>query len=202
MSRYYLVLLGLLLFSACSRRGGNEMIHFDSLALRNGDIVFRKGVGHKSDFVIYADTGGVYSHVGIVVQKDSNFMVIHITPGEAENKSAEDTIKMESLNNFFSSGRAEAGAIMRLKDDSTNMQASKYALRILEKKILFDHDYSLKDSSKMYCTELLWHAYLSAGRDITQGRRSILKDYPLFSGTYIFPSDIYKNDSLVCIYQF
>ena len=175
-------------------------IHFEE-----GDIVFRKGLSTKSNAVLYADKDGIYSHVGIIVkpEPDSGFVVIHITPGEREKEGKEDRIKMESLEQFFSPKRAENGAVVRLKDSLEYAEiAAKEALRLYQKGILFDHDYDLEDSTKMYCTELIWNAYLSGGKDITSGRRSEIENAPIYSGTYIFPSDILKDDALTLIYQF
>jgi hypothetical protein len=65
----------------------------------------------------------------------------------------------------------------------------------------FDHDYRLSDTTQLYCTELVWYVYGLAGTDITGGKRSEL-NAPLYSGTYIFPSDIYTNEAFSLIYKF
>ena len=191
----------LVLFFNCS--GKKEEINLPAIRFEEGDIVFRKGLGTKSNAVLHADKNGIYSHVGIVVKQDSLFMVIHITPGEREDGETEDRIKIELLEQFFSLERAQCGAVIRLKDSleyATN--AGQEAFRMLREGILFDHDYLLEESGKMYCTELIWHAYLSAGKDITRGRRSTIENVPLYSGTYIFPSDIFENDEFTIIYKF
>ena len=180
-----------------------EEIDLSEVRFEEGDIVFRRGIGTKSNMVSHADKKGIYSHVGIVVKQDSVFMVIHITPGERENGDTEDRIKIELPEHFFSFKRAQLGAMIRLKDSlEYGVSAAREAHQLLQKGILFDHDYSLENSDKMYCTELIWQAYLSAGKDITQGRRSRIENMPLFSGTYIFPSDIFDNDEFTLIYKF
>jgi len=168
-----------------------------------GDIVFRRGYGAKSNAAMRADKEGLYSHVGIIVKPESEFMVIHITPGEREKGEKEDKIKMETPELFFHSDRAQNGAVIRLKDSlEYAAQAAKEACIIYKKGILFDHNYSLEDSTKMYCTELIWKAYLYGGMDITQGRRKVMENFMLFSGTYIFPSHIFVNDEFSLIYKF
>lgn len=191
-----------LLFAKCS--GKKTEIDLSAVRFEEGDIVFRKGIGAKSNAVLYADKEGTYSHAGIIVKPDSVFMVVHITPGEREKEEKEDKIKMEFPEQFFSSERAQSGAVVRLKKDSLEYaeKAAREAYRLFREGILFDHDYLLEDSVKMYCSEMIWRVYLSGGKDISQGRRSTIENFPLYSGTYIFPSDIFKNDELTLIYKF
>lgn len=171
--------------------------------LKEGDILFRKGNSSKTRAVMMADTDGIYSHVGIAVAKGSELMVVHITPGERYEGETEDYIKMEKIEHFFSPKLASKGAFARFQDSiQCSQEAAKFAKVLFEKKITFDHDYNWKDSSKMYCTELLWYVFQMAGRDITNGRRSEIRGFPLYSGEYIFPSDILKNEQLIVYYNF
>ena len=193
----------LVLFVGCSSGKKKNEIDLSNVRFEEGDIVFRRGLGAKSNAVLYADKEGAYSHVGIIVKQDSEFMVVHITPGEREKNEKEDRIKMESPERFFSSMRAESGAVVRLKDSPDYAEkAAREACRLFRKGILFDHDYLLEDADKMYCSEMVWNAYLSVGKDITGGRRSKIENFPLYSGTYIFPSDLLKSDEVTLIYKF
>jgi hypothetical protein len=192
----------ILLIGCYDKKNGFEL---SDIHLKEGDIVFRKGLSTKSNAVLHADKDGIYSHVGIIVKPEFNsgFMVIHVTPGEREKGEKEDRIKMETLAQFFSPQKAEHGAIFRLTDSFEYAEkATQESYRLYQKGILFDHDYNLEDSTEMYCTELIWHAYLSGGKDITSGRRNEIANVPIYSGTYIFPSDILKEDALTLIYQF
>ncbi|MDR0835525.1 MAG: hypothetical protein LBN11_02955 [Tannerella sp.] len=185
----------------CSRK--ERVSEVRTIDFAEGDLIFRRGLGAKSEAVLRVDTAGIYSHSGIVVKQDSVFMVIHITPGERENGETEDRIKMETPETFFSAERAQRGAVYRLKDSlNISLEAARQAIRLWRKGVLFDHDYVLEDSTKMYCTELVWYAYLLAGKDITDGSRSEIVNVPLFSGIYIFPSDIYNNKQCSLIYKF
>jgi uncharacterized protein YycO len=130
-------------------------------------------------------------------------MVVHITPGERSQGETVDKIKMERLEDFFAHDKAKKGAILHFSDSSEySEKAAQYAKEFFEKEILFDHDYNLDDSTKMYCSEMVWQAYLKAGRDITHRRRSEVEGFPVFSGVYIFPSDIYQNERLTIVYEF
>jgi len=187
----------LLALIACS--GQNKKRDFKSVIFAEGDLAFRRGSGTKSRAVLYADSSGIYSHVGIVVREDSVFKIVHITPGE----QPKDMIKSELPEEFWACSKAEHGALYRLKDASPYAaEAAQQALRLLHKEIMFDHDYQLDDSTKMYCTELVWYVYMLAGKDITFGERSEIVNFPMYSGIYIFPSDIYSNKEFSLIYNF
>lgn len=192
--------IAIFMLCGCSAKTGRE---FPMEALSEGDILFRKGNSSKTRAVLMADTEGIYSHVGIAVTTDSGWMVVHITPGERREGETEDFIKMERIAHFFSPELASKGAFARFRDSAhCSQEAAKLAKALFEKKITFDHNYDWTDSSKMYCTELLWYAFQTAGRDITNGRRSEIRGFPLYSGEYIFPSDILKNEQLMIYYCF
>jgi len=194
----FLIFIFALVYTACSSKRKNAL---ETIAFQEGDLVFRKGVSVKSQVVLHADSSGIYSHTGIVVLKDSVFQVVHITPGERENGEQVDKIKIEAISDFWRKDKAKHGAVYRLKDNSSGKEAAQQALRLLQKGILFDHDYQLNDTTEMYCTELVWYAYLQAGKDISFGKRSEL-NMPIYSGVYIFPSDIYTNSEFILIYIF
>ena len=169
--------------------------------IREGDLVFRRGIGLASQFVLLADKKGMYSHIGIVVLAENKYKIVHAVPGEPDSKGSEDRVKIDDIDTFFANDRAKSGAIMRIGNDSIALHAAKEALRIYNKGMLFDHKYNLRDTSQMYCTELIHFVYSRAGIDLTEGRRNII-NLPSFSGEYIFPSDIQQNTSIKTIYIF
>lgn len=181
---------------------GRSRADFTGYGLKSGDLAFRKGAGTKSRVVTTADKDGRYSHVGIVVETDSGFMVVHIAPGERVKGQKADTIKMETLEEYFAPHRAEKGEIARYGDGEAGRAAAGHALRLLEKKVLFDHDYDLEDSVRMYCTELIWYAFIRSGIDITEGRRTHIGGFGSFNGDHIFPSDIYVNGKIETVCDF
>jgi hypothetical protein len=195
-------IIAIVLFAACSRKD-TAAVDVSGIDFAEGDLVFRRGLSAKSHAVLTADPEGIYSHSGIVVKQDSSFMIVHLTPGEREKDETEDRIKMETPEQFFAADRSEHGAVYRLRDSLTVLStAAQQAVRLWHKGVLFDHDYELNDSTKMYCTELVWYVYLLAGKDVTDGRRSEVANVPMFSGVYIFPSDIYRNEEFSVIYKF
>ena len=197
MKFFHFVII-IFIFTSCSQKQEKS---FEDIEFQQGDLIFRKGTGIKSRIVLQLDSLGMYSHTGIVVFKDEIFQVVHITPDEREKGETIDKIKIEQISEFWRSDRAEHGAVYRLKDNSLGEKAAQQALRLLQKGILFDHNYQLSDTTEMYCTELVWYAYQQAGKDISNGKRSIL-NVPMYAGTYIFPSDICSNSEFILIYKF
>jgi hypothetical protein len=188
--------------NATSIAAKRTVSNISKVNFQNGDIVFRKGTGTKTRAVLYADTNGIYSHSGIVVSTTNSFKIIHITPGEREKDETADFIKIENIEDFFANNRARHGAVYRLSyNTQIKSAAAEHALRLLNKKISFDHKYNLDDTATMYCTELIYYVYKLAGKDITHGKRSTI-NAPMYSGTYILPSDIYKNNEFELIYKF
>ncbi|MDR2953792.1 MAG: hypothetical protein LBV43_01765 [Prevotella sp.] len=169
--------------------------------LKEGDIVFRRGKGLASQFVLAADKYGIYSHTGIVVNVNDTLMILHAVPGEPDFAGDEDKVKIDDISSFFMQDRAESGAIMRIKNDTIAGKAAQKALKFYQRKTLFDHTYDLDDTTKIYCTQLIYHVYNQMGIDLTEGRRTKM-NLPGFKGIYIFPSDIQKSSHLEIIYSF
>lgn len=192
----FLIVLGSI---SCSKLNANK--DFSAIHFEEGDIIFRRGIGIKSHAVVHVDSTGLYSHAGIIVLQNSVFSVIHITPGERKKGENADRIKIEPLEDFWRKDRATNGAVYRFKNNFSGDKAARQAKRLLEKGVLFDHDYDLSDSTRMYCTELVWYVYQLEGKDITCGKRSEI-NMPLYSGTYILPSDIYNNKDVLLIYNY
>ena len=170
-------------------------------SLRDGDLVFREGIGPESQAVLQLDsTSGQYSHVGIVVSDNGKWKVVHAVPGESDNGI--DRVKIEPIDTFFLSTRAEHGAIMRLRgcDDITAQKAAHEAVRYAKRGVPFDYNYSWVDTTRLYCTQLIAVAYSSAGVNILEHvtRMNEMNTKNII----IFPSDIASNDSLQVFFKF
>ena len=173
----------------------------DSL-LREGDVVFRRGSGLISRAVLAADEDGQFSHIGIVVRKGNDWMVVHAVPGEPEFKGDSDRVKMEPITSFFCSEKAKSGAVMRVKADSTVCcSAARRAKALYHKRVLFDHAYDLQDSTRMYCTELIEYVYRLEKVDISGGKLTAIH-IPGFNGNFLLPGDVLQSKKLTMIYQY
>ena len=170
--------------------------------LQAGDIAFRRGESIASEVVLYNDIDGRYSHVGLVVETDSGLMVAHSVPGETSTQETIDVIQIEHINHFFEPKVSVRGEIMRMNLDSVQRHLLNIlALKIVDDKDPFDHNYDLSDTTKLYCTELLQLLFKNIGIDLAQGRITPI-NVPGLSNNYIMPSDIYNNNNLKTIFYY
>ena len=145
-----------------------------------------------------------YSHIGILHYDSltARWMVVHAVPGEAEAGEPE-YLKSEPIEEFYAADRAFQGAWARVDcADSIAAEAARYALQKVAERVEFDNDYQLSDTMQLYCTELIWQAYLHQGIDLSDQQRH---DVPLFvckDGECIFPSDIEKSTKTIYVKPF
>lgn len=167
----------------------------EGLQLREGDVVFRRGGGMVSHVVVAADREGNYSHVGIVVDSAGVPMVVHAVPGEPDFEGDPDRVKMDRPEHFFSSQYTSIGEVCRAKDSAAARQAAQVAMAVYRRHTLFDHDYDDHDTVRMYCTELIVHAYARAGLPLVGSARHEVR-LPMLTADCIFPSDIKNSRQL------
>lgn len=157
--------------------------------LRAGDILLRRGTGIESRAVMMADGGSDYSHCGICVDSGGRLMVVHAVPGEPEYEGAPDKVKMERPEDFYSTLRAGKGCVLRHADPAVAARAARLAMEIWRRGTLFDDDYDDRDTTRMYCSELVSHCYLRSGCDLTGGVRHDAALPGMRFSHLIFPSD-------------
>ena len=114
-------------------------------------------------------------------------------------REAGELTKYESLEQFFHPNNATLGAVMRIENLDSAQLATVENYLFSCKNITFDHDYKLSDTTQMYCTELAFRAFSEIGIDITNGIRHRV---PLAQEEVILPTDIFRNDRLVEIWQY
>lgn len=169
---------------------------------RDGDLAFRRGGGLTSRAVLAADAGGVYSHVGLLKREGDEWFVIHAVPGEPVDATDVDRVKCEPVDCFFAADRAVCGAVMRVKADSLLCAgAARHARRLALERVLFDHDYDLVDTTRLYCTELVDLVYRTRGIDLPEGRISRIQ-LPGFQGDFLLPSDLFESGKLDLLFEF
>ena len=162
-----------------------DSLPLDTVGLRDGDLVFREGPSPESRSVILA-SGAQYSHVGILARDEvgGHWTVVHAVPSEEKP----ELVKQEPLAIFLRTDRALSACTQRICcSDSLARAAARYAIRQVG--VPFDHDYSLSDTTRFYCTELVWQSYLHQGLDISQGRRHRVGILG-FDDDYIYPVDL------------
>lgn len=187
--------------SACQTERGHSI--YNGQKLRAGDIVLRCGTGIASRAVLMADEGGHYSHVGIVVDSSGVMMIVHAVPDEPEWETDVDRIKMDAVDVFYSSIRASSGMVLRCEDSIWAQRAASVAYALYKARILFDHEYDACDTTMMYCSEMVEHAYRKAGGQSITGCARHDIDLPAFHyNGVILPSDFMRSDHLKTITVF
>lgn len=155
--------------------------------LKDGDLIFRRGISFVSNLVLENDPSSPYSHIGIISFYNNTPFVIHAVPDESENGI--DYIRKDSLGMFLLKDRASAYEVIRYDDPSIAEEASYFAKISYEAGILFDDSFSLHDSTKYYCTELIWRAYKYAGVDLTENTFDTLS-IPVGENPYLLPGTL------------
>ena len=184
---------------ACTQR---EVPHSvwpaEGISLREGDVVFRLGMGVCSRVVINADKGGSYSHVGIVVRDSGQLMIVHAVPYEGDF----DGVKRELPEEFWAATRASAGAVCRLEDSLTAVRAACEALSFYRRQMPFDHSYDEADTTRLYCCQLVTLAYQRAGVELVAPDVGHQVALPwLSTGRCLFPSDLWRSPQLKMVWN-
>ena len=256
------ILLFLSIFTSCQRPTGTteekaapiwDSCLLLSLQLQTGDLVFRRGIGFESNVVTAADKGAAYSHVGMLMECDNRWMVLHAVPGEEHETAGKQVLKLDALSRFLAPDRCVKAGIFRYADDEDgqlrngmehnekehnnekerngeNARCEKdrcketrceearceearcketrceearrtlkqQGLRLYEKGLLFDHSYSLSDTDRMYCTELVCYLYQFIGVDLAEGRSH---RFPMLKEPIVYPIDLTRNPKLHIVWQ-
>ena len=164
-----LVIIGLTVGLMCRHRVSAShqpmQVVVDTMLLREGDLLLRMGYGWESRMV--AELSGVeYSHIALAHRGPTGWMAVHAVPGEIEPGKQHEYLKAEPLDRYYAADRAASGAVVRVGcSDTCARGAVDFALDKVYRKFQFDHKYSLSDSTRYYCTELIYRAYLSQGID-------------------------------------
>lgn len=129
--------------------------------IRAGDLIFMHGTSIRSAIVRFLEIGKAdYSHVGLIVFNNGVPYVIHADP-------ARGAVMKEPLTALLMPSRTSGATIYRVEGSPEAIsqvcaQAQEYA----DEALPFDHEFDLETPRKLYCTELIWRAYLSAGLDL------------------------------------
>ncbi len=169
-------------------------------ALRDGDLVFRKGRSLVSRVVLMNDRTSAYSHVGIVAFKNDEPFIVHVAPGEPD-ENGDEKVKCETPADFLDEGKADLFAVFRLAEEETHLakMAAQKALDYYEKGLPFDKSFDFRNDDKLYCTELVWKAYLAAGINLTGNKFHVLT-MNLIADSIILPGQFIESKLLMQIY--
>ena len=189
-----------LLPAGCRRKATvQEAPAFPIEKMLEGDLAFRCGQGVFSRAVISAEEDPRYSHVGVLVKENEAWKVVHAVPGESDFPGDFDRVKAEAIGDFFAPDRAFRGCLVHtgLADSALVAALSREALQLARDSVRFDASFDLTDSSRLYCTELVWMLYRHAGIDLSEGRRRYL-DVIGIHADCLFPEHLlsYRNNKV------
>ena len=168
----------------------------DTGLLETGDLIFRRGQSLSSRLVLWADGQSVYSHVGLLLMDETAPLVIHVVPAEKDDDPA--YVRVDPLVNFINEKYASAVSVRRLEHIRARHYASLAAIRAstyAREALVFDASFDLKSKDRLYCTELVWRAYLEAGIDLVDGVFLRLET-PLGTGNFLPLSSLLNSHYL------
>ena len=137
-----------------------------AVPLVDGDLIFRAGRSLDSRLIRFADDGSPYSHVGLIDRRDGVPFVVHVEP---DVDGGGGRVRREPLGDFLAASKSDGFAVYRLTGDRTGVAAAALtaALGYQAAGVTFDRDFDLETAGAMYCSELVWRAFLAAGVDLT-----------------------------------
>lgn len=206
-----LSLLVLCLLCGCGACGGSKPVGCimpDTLMARcrEGDIVLRKGTGIASRVVCASPQSDDYSHCGIIAaDDDGRLLVVHAVPDEPDYEGDPDRVKAEPLLSFFSTIRASKGCLLRLSnaaDSTLAARAARVAMQVFSRPTLFNHDYDDRDTTRMYCSQLVDYAYLRAGVSLVGRRRHHFNIPGLSLDHVLLPADFMHSARTTTLAEF
>ncbi len=127
-------------------------------SLRPGDIVLRMGYGLVSTMLENSAGGMGVSHCGILTGEGPDFGVIHSISSDLAD---EDGVQDCTLREFVRCAKPGSFAAVRCRvADSEGIV--RHASRYLERRVPFDLLFDIRDSSKIFCSELIYLVILNA----------------------------------------
>jgi uncharacterized protein YycO len=179
------------------------------LEYQNGDMILQTNTSGQG-LAIQLATNSKYTHIGVLFKENNEWMVYE----------AVQPVQKVTLSEFILRGENSQYTVLRLKNDSlvkldhVTQKMKNYLLKQIDK----DYDWVFNWSEEeMYCSELVYKAYLNAGIKISDTK--LLKDYKLshpivqaqlkerygnnipLNDTMVAPSDIANGNRLKVVFD-
>jgi uncharacterized protein YycO len=179
------------------------------LEYQNGDMILQTNTSGQG-LAIQLATNSKYTHIGVLFKENNEWMVYE----------AVQPVQKVTLSEFILRGENSQYTVLRLKNDSlvkldhVTQKMKNYLLKQIDK----DYDWVFNWSEEeMYCSELVYKAYLNAGIKISDTK--LLKDYKLshpivqaqlkerygnnipLNDTMVAPSDIAEDHRLKVVFD-
>lgn len=129
--------------------------------IKDGDIILRQGYGFVSDMIVKTLAEDLkISHCAIVIKNDTTFSVIHSV---SQSISDYDGVQIQDIRQFVNDSKENSIIVLRTKDNpsgTTNELISDRANYYLNKRVPFDMSFDINDTTRFFCTELIWKVLL------------------------------------------
>ncbi len=158
------------LITSCSFFAGKEnqnpsyhLTQEELQLLQPGDIIMRQGFGAVSHAIgEYLNEPIRVSHVALLSKANNGeWQVIQSISQRVSNT---DGLQTQDLATFVSESETNSIVVVRFKgyqsEPGLNLRIEQAALRYLEQQVPFDHSFSLEDSARFFCSELIWRLFL------------------------------------------
>ncbi len=130
--------------------------------INDGDIILRQGQGLVSNLIMKTlNENFALSHVGIITKSNEGKLdVIHSV---SSTLSDFDGIQVQDLSNFIKESVPNSVIVVRYNKGEnkkeTKNSISAQAQEFLDLKIPFDHSFDFADTTKFFCSELIWRVF-------------------------------------------
>lgn len=147
-----------------------ELTQEELQLLQPGDIIMRQGFGAISHAIgEYLNEPIRVSHVALLSKANNGEW--QVIQSISQRVSKVDGVQQQDLTSFVSESETNSIVVVRFRgyetDQDLHQRIEQAALAYLDQQIPFDHSFSLEDSTRFFCSELIWRIFLNeAGVDI------------------------------------
>lgn len=128
--------------------------------INNGDVILRRGHGLVSDYIANSfNEKYKITHSGIIIKTNNKIEVIH---SESSSLLVTEGIQIQDLDDFTDAGHKNSVIIVRYKKCKPNeyVKITDRAQYYLRQNIPFSYILRPEDTTKMFCSEVIWHIFL------------------------------------------
>ncbi len=127
--------------------------------IKDGDIILRRGFGMVSDYIVnHFNEKYKVSHCGIIRKSSDSLYVIH---SESSSYFTFEGVQKQNFDDYVAASHQNSVIIVRFNNCDTShlYKVSQRGLYYLSTKVPFDYSFDMKDSTQMYCAEIIWHVF-------------------------------------------
>ena len=133
--------------------------------LEKGDLILKNGKGIVSKKIVKSLGEKVpYSHLGVYYSDNDTAYIIHSVSGD---DTKQDGVQKISVKEFIKD--VKPGALLFVRRKTNKEMRNKFAEnanQMANKKLGFDLEFDMYDSSRIYCTELAYWSFKKVGDSI------------------------------------